>query len=75
MQTLCLRGEHFKAQIFKDIFLPVNLCNGERSRGDSRQTDRAFNAREQENGLVYCIWICYRVRAFPWQLHCIFSCT
>lgn len=46
MQTLCLLGEHFKAQMFKDIFLPVNVSSGVRSRGDRCQTDREDSMQE-----------------------------
>jgi len=49
MQTLCLKGEHFKAQRFKDIFLPVNVCSGKRSRDDRHQTDRKCSMQESRN--------------------------
>lgn len=46
MQTLYLRGEHLKAQMFKDTFLPVNVCSGERSRSNRHQTDREHSMQE-----------------------------
>lgn len=46
MQT-CLKGEHFKALMFKDVFLPVNVCRGERCRADRRQTDKEHSMQER----------------------------
>lgn len=36
---------------------------------------QAFDARGQENGLLYCIQICCYVRAFHWWLPFVFGCT